>query len=38
MHTTVLDTAVIGAVLDFLRGDDVRTRVVSTMALPFGLA
>jgi pimeloyl-ACP methyl ester carboxylesterase len=38
-HNRILgDTAVIGAVLDFLRGDDVGTRVVSTMALPFGLA
>jgi pimeloyl-ACP methyl ester carboxylesterase len=32
------DTAVIGAVLDFLRGEDVGTRVVSTSELPFGLA
>lgn len=32
------DTAVIGAVLDFLRGETVGTRVVSTTELPFGLA
>jgi pimeloyl-ACP methyl ester carboxylesterase len=38
-HTRILgDTAVIGAVLDFLRGEEVGTRVVSTMELPFGLA
>jgi pimeloyl-ACP methyl ester carboxylesterase len=38
-HNRILgDTAVIGAVLDFLRGEDVGTRVVSTTELPFGLA
>jgi pimeloyl-ACP methyl ester carboxylesterase len=38
-HNRILgDTAVIGAVLDFLRGEDVGERVVSTTELPFGLA
>jgi pimeloyl-ACP methyl ester carboxylesterase len=38
-HNRILgDTAVIGAVLDFLRGEDVGARVVSTSELPFGLA
>ena len=38
-HNRILgDTAVIGAVLDFLRGEEVGTRVVSTTELPFGLA
>ncbi|HVT32326.1 MAG TPA: alpha/beta fold hydrolase [Rhodanobacteraceae bacterium] len=38
-HNRILgDTAVIGAVLDFLRGDDVGKRIVSTTDLPFGLA
>jgi len=38
-HNRILgDTAVIGAVLDFLRGEAVGTRVVSTHELPFGLA
>lgn len=38
-HNRILgDTAVIGAVLDFLRGEAVGARVVSTGALPFGVA
>lgn len=38
-HNRVLgDTGVIGAVLDFLRGETVGERVVSTPELPFGFA
>jgi pimeloyl-ACP methyl ester carboxylesterase len=38
-HNRVLaDTGVIGAVLDFLRGETVGGRVVSTSDLPFGFA
>ncbi|MGH8172515.1 MAG: alpha/beta hydrolase [Rhodanobacteraceae bacterium] len=38
-HNRILaDTAVIGAVLDFLRGNTVGERVVSTPDLPFGIA
>ncbi|HEY6985780.1 MAG TPA: alpha/beta fold hydrolase [Rhodanobacteraceae bacterium] len=38
-HNRILgDTGVIGAVLDFLRGETVGERVVSTPDLPFGLA
>ena len=38
-HNRILgDTAVIGAVLDFLRGNAVGERVVSTLDLPFGFA
>ena len=38
-HNRILgDTAVIGAMLDFLRGEPVGERVVSTGALPFGIA
>jgi pimeloyl-ACP methyl ester carboxylesterase len=38
-HGRILgDTAVIGAVLDFLRGACVGERVVSTTELPFGMA
>jgi pimeloyl-ACP methyl ester carboxylesterase len=38
-HNRILgDTAVIGAVLDFLRGGEVGVRIVSTRELPFVLA
>ena len=38
-HNRILgDTRVIGALLDFLRGETVGERVVSTPDLPFGLA
>jgi pimeloyl-ACP methyl ester carboxylesterase len=38
-HSRILgDTSVIGAVLDFLRGETVGGRVVSTRDLPFGFA
>jgi pimeloyl-ACP methyl ester carboxylesterase len=38
-HNRILgDTAVIGAVLDFLRGHTVGERIVSTPDLPFGFA
>jgi len=38
-HNRILgDTGVIGAVLDFLRGEPVGKRVVSTPDLPFGFA
>lgn len=38
-HNRILgDTGVIGAVLDFLRGETVGERVVSTPELPFGFA
>lgn len=38
-HNRILgDTGVIGAVLDFLRGETVGERVVSTSELPFGFA
>jgi len=38
-HNRILgDTAVIGAVLDFLRGESIGERIVSTPDLPFGFA
>ncbi|HKE49085.1 MAG TPA: alpha/beta fold hydrolase [Rhodanobacteraceae bacterium] len=38
-HNRILgDTGVIGAILDFVRGGTVGERVVSTPALPFGIA
>jgi len=38
-HNRILgDTAVIGGVLDFLRGECVGERIVSTPDLPFGFA